>query len=197
MQEIWCFYKLIELLLGIICMVLHVLGFLITEPVPHNLFYCGTFSSFTVFAFFSIINIFFGNGRSVLMEAIPATIGAIAHIIASLLLMYHAENDFHLMFLTDYEELLHEYFFYCKAQSIAALATGGMYMLHATFAFDAFFFKYKPQEGASVETEVEEDDEVSGKVSRHRQSIELFVLGKWIHGKLMHWKWFQNIANKP
>ncbi|XP_017482411.1 PREDICTED: uncharacterized protein LOC108371373 [Rhagoletis zephyria] len=196
MQEIWCFFKLLEVLLGIGCLTFHVLGFVQTDPLPHNLFYCGTFASFTVYSLLGILNICCGRGRNEIMEAIPTTLGALAHFGASLLSMYHAENDFQLLFLSDFEEPRHPFFFYCKAQSIAALATGGMYMLHATFAFDALFIRPEPQrpEEGMEDVEIEEEIEM---VPRHRRPIEMFVLGRLVHTKLMSFKWFQMIAAKP
>ncbi|XP_054745274.1 uncharacterized protein LOC129249466 [Anastrepha obliqua] len=196
MQEIWCFFKLLEVLLGIACLTFHALGFVRTEPLPHNLFYCGTFSCFAVHSLFGIFNICCGRGRNEMMEAITTTLGATAHFIASLMSMYHAENDFHLIFLSDFEEPTHPFFFYCKAQSIAALATGGMYMLHATFAFDAMLIRVEPKmprEGMADE-EMEEEME---RVPRHRRRIEMFVMGKLVHTKLMRFKWFEKLAVKP
>ncbi|XP_014087215.1 uncharacterized protein [Bactrocera oleae] len=195
MQEIWCFFKLLEVLLGIVCLTFHVLGFLHTEPLPHNLFYCGTFASFTVYAAFGILNNLCGHGRTATIEAIATTLGAVMHFAASLLSMYHAEQDFHLMFLTDTEEPKHRYFFYCKAQSIAALTTGGMYMLHATYAYDAGFIRFKRELRSGVASDQETEDEES--LQRYRTHIEMFVCGKWVHKKLLRFKWFQELATKP
>ncbi|XP_012160285.1 uncharacterized protein LOC105665242 [Ceratitis capitata] len=196
MQEVWTFFKLLEMLLGIVCLTFHVVGFSQTEPLPHNLFYCGTFASFTFFSFLGILNVYFGRGRTAIMEAIPTTLGAVMHFAASILSMYHAENDFHLMFLTDFEEPQHSYFFYCKAQSIAALTTGALYMLHATYAYDAVFIRTRRRLHVGVTEDAETEDETES-APRHQIHIEMFVLGKWCHSKLLRYKWFQKLAAKP
>lgn len=196
MQEIWCFFKLLEVLLGSACLTFHVLGFLHTEPLPHNLFYCGTFASFTLFAALGILNNLCGRGHTAVIEAVTTTLGAVMHFAASLFSMYHAENDFHLMFLTDTEEPRHSYFFYCKAQSIAALTTGGMYMLHATYAYDAGFILLKRELPGAISDDLETEDETES-AQRHRTHIEMYVFGKWVHSELLRFEWFRNLAEKP
>ncbi|XP_011191889.1 uncharacterized protein LOC105218169 [Zeugodacus cucurbitae] len=195
MQEIWCFFKILEVLLGIACLTFHVVGFLRNEPLPHNLFYCGTFASFMIYSALGILNNLFGRGPTARMEAVTTTLGAVMHFTASLLSMYHAENDFHLLFLTDMEEPNHRYFFYCKAQSIAALTTGGMYMLHATYAYDASFIRLKRETPAGVSDDGETEDEIEF-VQRHRTHIEMFVFGKWVHTQLLSYEWFRKLAEK-
>lgn len=52
----------------------------------------------------------------IVLDVILAGFGAIAFLVTSILAMAHAENDHHLLYLTDREEQLHPYFALCRQE---------------------------------------------------------------------------------
>ncbi|XP_075150008.1 uncharacterized protein LOC142224087 [Haematobia irritans] len=136
MQHVWFLLKFCEFLLGLLCLSFHIMGLDEVEPLPHVIFYCGTFLAFILISMFGAIGILLGRPANALMEAIINGTAALMYIISSALAMYHAELDFHLMYLSDFEEPLHRFFKNCKRQSIASLANGFVYLLHSLFALD-------------------------------------------------------------
>ncbi|XP_037916892.1 uncharacterized protein LOC119655194 isoform X2 [Hermetia illucens] len=101
------------------------------------MFFCGTYFAFTLVSIFSMAMICFHIDVHLIIQAAVNGIAAACFIIGSIVSMYHAENDFHLMYLSDVEESEHEFFVICKTQSIVSLITGLAFMLHATFTVDA------------------------------------------------------------
>ena len=191
MDEVWLLFKFIEFILNIVCTCFHIRGFLFTsEPQPHNLFFCGTFAAFTMITLFGMVEICLSpKALPINMEAVINGCGAVMFIVASMLSMCYAENDFHLMYLSDIEEMEHLFFYYCKAQSVSALACGILHMLHAFYAVDALI--PVKQDTAQVFQVIMQDSEedVSGK-------LRLYFFGQSVHNTLLKYKWFRWLAEK-
>lgn len=181
MQVVWLLFKFIEFVLGAICLGLHVKGVGDElEPMPHIVFYCGTFFGFTLIAIIGVLSILLRRPTTPIVEVIVNALGALAFIIASVVGMYHAEIDFHLMYLSDFEEPNHPFFRNCKQQSIASLTTGLVYLLHCIFAVDMACIK-----GHGL---------VDAKNVEAVKPMRLYFICKPIHKKLEEVDWFRMYA---
>ncbi|XP_055843766.1 uncharacterized protein LOC129910412 [Episyrphus balteatus] len=193
MEEVWFFFKLIETLLGSTCMIFHIQGFLDDrQPLPHQMYFCGTFFGFTIIAIFGNIGISLGSRPSMLIEAIVSGVASLFFILSSIFSMYHAEKDFHLMYLSDYEESIHPFFAISKKQSITALCCGLFYMLHTVFAVDAILITDEIQfdeQGAQAENIAKADIECY-------QPIKLYICGKELNDILEKQEWFLRITGQ-
>lgn len=116
---------------------IHINGYLDTvEPFPHEMFSCGIYFGFMFYTLIGCIAICFGMTISMLLELIVNISGALLFLIASIVTMMHVENDYHLMYLTDREELTHPFFVKSRQQSFISLFTGFIFALHATIICD-------------------------------------------------------------
>lgn len=182
MQVVWLLFKFIEFVLGAICLGLHVNGVGDElEPMPHIVFYCGTFFGFTLIAIIGVLSILLRRPTTPIVEVIVNALGALAFIIASVVGMYHAEIDFHLMYLSDFEEPNHPFFRNCKQQSIASLSAGLVYLLHCIFAVDMACVK-----GHGM---------VDAKNAEAVKPMRLYFICKPIHRKLEDIRWFRIYAD--
>lgn len=193
MEEVWFFFKLIEIVLGFTCMAFHIQGFLDDrQPLPHQMYFCGTFFGFTLIAIFGNIGISLGSRPSMLIEAIVSGVATVFFIMSSIFSMYHAERDFHLMYLSDYEESVHPFFAISKKQSIAALTSGLFYMLHTIFAIDALL----------ITEEIKLDDEslqaalIAKADLECYQPIKIYICGKEFNDMLQKKEWFVSITGQ-
>ncbi|XP_017115205.1 uncharacterized protein LOC108137808 [Drosophila elegans] len=138
MNQVWVFFKLIEVLLGSVCMFFHIRGSTYwPERTPHVILYCATFLSFSVLAALGAFRLMLTRS-SVLSSQLLLTLSAvIAHYICGVLIMRTALQDPHLPAInSSIEYLSHPHFAYCKQQSIAALITGTMYLMHMFHVVD-------------------------------------------------------------
>lgn len=132
------FFKLIEVLLGSVCMFFHIRGSSYwPERTPHVILYCATFSSFTALAALGAFRLLLARS-TVLSSQLLLTLSAVlSHYFCGVLIMRTAMLDPHLAFINSTIEYLeHPHFAHCKQQSIAALVTGTMYLMHMFHVFD-------------------------------------------------------------
>jgi len=138
MNQVWVFFKFIEVVLGSVCMFFHMRGSSYwPERIPHVILYCATFSSFTMLAALGAFRLMLARS-SVLSSQLLLTLSAvIAHYTCGVLIMRTAMLDPHLASMNSTIEYLeHPHFAHCKQQSIAALITGTMYLMHMFHVFD-------------------------------------------------------------
>ncbi|EDV57917.1 uncharacterized protein LOC6542937 [Drosophila erecta] len=138
MNQVWVFFKLIEVVLGSLCMFFHIRGSSYwPERTPHVILYCATFSSFTALAALGAFRLILARS-SVLSSQLLLTLSAVlAHYSCGVLIMRTAMLDPHLASINSTIEYLeHPHFAHCKQKSIAALITGTMYLMHMFHVFD-------------------------------------------------------------
>ncbi|XP_016963740.1 uncharacterized protein LOC108033718 [Drosophila biarmipes] len=138
MNQVWVFFKLIEVVLGSVCMFFHMRGASYwPERIPHVILYCATFASFTMLAALGAFRLMLARS-SVLSSQLLLTLSAvISHYTCGVLIMRTAMQDPHLASMNSTIEYLeHPHFAHCKQQSIAALITGTMYLMHMFHVFD-------------------------------------------------------------
>ncbi|XP_043069234.2 uncharacterized protein [Drosophila bipectinata] len=138
MNQVWVFFKLIEVVLGALCMFIHMRGAsLWPQYVPHDVIYCAVFLSFTALAALGAFRLLITQ-KCVLSAQLILTLSAmIAHYFCGLLVMRDIVNSPILKALNDTSEYMdHPAFAICKQQSIAALVTGTMYLMHMFHVLD-------------------------------------------------------------
>lgn len=86
------------------------------EHFPHEIYCCGTFFGFGIITIFGIIGILYGLQMSILFEAFSSLMGFVLFSIVSMVSMYYVENDSHMLYLTDKEEIYHQFFVISKTQ---------------------------------------------------------------------------------
>ncbi|XP_016969354.2 uncharacterized protein LOC108037323 [Drosophila rhopaloa] len=176
MNQVWVFFKLIEVLLGSVCMFFHIRGSLYwPERIPHVILYCATFLSFAVLAALGAFRLMLTRS-SVLSSQFLLTLSAvIAHYFCGVLIMQTAMQDPHLAAINSSTEYLeHPHFAHCKQQSIAALITGTMYLMHMFHVFD-LLMRMEPGDWRRQATGREFSDRTEAEAGR---AAGLFVLSK-------------------
>uniref|UniRef100_A0A1A9V190 DUF7775 domain-containing protein n=1 Tax=Glossina austeni TaxID=7395 RepID=A0A1A9V190_GLOAU len=99
--------------------------------------------------------------------------------------MHFAEKDYHLMYLSDFEEPLHPFFANCKKQSICALITGFIFLLHTFFAFDMVLVR-----GPEIADEDNENYEAT-------QPLQLYFISREVHQMLERkYSWFREFCSR-
>lgn len=201
MKRVWFVYKIIESMLGLCCLGYHACGFLKINYIQDHYVYVAVFGGFPLMSMFGCLSICLKESVSPLREALWSTMAACVYILVSINSMYHAEKDFHLMYLSadirhnvegDYQEIddlseePHSFFKYSKAQSVAALICGCFYWLHAILAFDVGMAKVE-------ETNYFEDNESDDVESI--QHLPFYVFGKIVHVWLNKFQWFSSLAD--
>ncbi|XP_017041254.1 uncharacterized protein LOC108088114 [Drosophila ficusphila] len=138
MNQVWVFFKLIEVVLGIMCMFFHMRGSSYwPERIPHIILYCATFLSFAVLAALGAFRLMLTRSSVLSSQLLLTLSAAIAHYLCGVLIMRTAMLDPHLTAMnSSIEYLEHPHFAHCKQQSIAALITGTMYLMHMFHVFD-------------------------------------------------------------
>lgn len=125
MRAILLLLKITESLLCLSCMVVHICGILNPdEPMFHELFFCGIYFGFWLWTVAGCVAFSIGIGMNIFMEAIINLMGGVFFIIAAIISMAHAENDNHLMYLTDDEERQHPFFYISRLQSGLSIVAG-------------------------------------------------------------------------
>lgn len=139
-------------------MTIHIVGFSdYGEPFPHLLIMCGTYFAFFIISFFTCFGMYYqcivkghcliivlcvctvlciGATVPLIVDVIVNSLATICFIATSMLSMAQAENDYHLMYLTDHEEEHHRFFYMNRYQSIASLFTGLWYLMHTVLVLD-------------------------------------------------------------
>lgn len=132
--------KFIEFVLCSLCLAFHIRGIHYTrEPIPHDVLSCGIFVCFMFHSLIGCIGIILSVSVPLLLDTIVDSIASVLFLISSIILMVYVENDEHLMFLTDDEEVTHPFFILCRRQSVYALITSTLYAMHASLGWDMYF----------------------------------------------------------
>lgn len=132
--------KLCEFVSCSLCLTSHIIGVgQVTEQLPHDVLSCGIFFCFIFNSLMGGLSIVFSLAVPLLLEAIVNSIASILFLIDSIISMVYAENDEHLMFLTDDEEHQHPFFITCRRQSTFAMLTSALLSMHASLNWDMYF----------------------------------------------------------
>ncbi|XP_030573956.1 uncharacterized protein LOC115772121 [Drosophila novamexicana] len=184
------FYTL-ETIFNMFCLAYHITGFMAVDmhmltwdrQIFHYV-YLMTFYVFMVITLFQSINICSGHNPTFCMEILKSCLASLGFTMISILSMWDAERDAHLMYtgkepvegVYEKDKPVHPFAFYLLSQSIASLACGVLYMLHATILIDIKITAAHQglTEGAN-----------SALVP-----IELYVLGKYVQSWLENYEWF-------
>lgn len=110
------------------------------ENYPHDVLFCGTFIAFSIISFLAIVYQASGSIDFV-MEAISAGIAYVLFTTASIWTMALAEQDEHLTYITEMEEMSHPFFWNSRMQSVAALIGSFTFLLHFIFSIDYLMHK--------------------------------------------------------
>lgn len=137
MNQVWVFFKLIEVVLGTLCMYIHMRGAILwPQHVSHVVIYCATFVSFTALAALGAFRLLITQ-KCVLSSQLLLTLSAvIAHYFCGIFVMRDAENPILKTLNSSHEYFDHPGFATCKQQSIASLITGTMYLMHMFHVLD-------------------------------------------------------------
>ena len=199
MRRIWFTFKIFEVMLGLSCLGYHARGFLSITNIQDHYAYVAVFAGFTLMAMFGCISICLKETVSPVREGCLNMFAAIAFISVSINSMYHAEKDYYLMYLTaetietealeelEISDQPHPFFKYSKAQSIAALCCGSLFLLHAVFALDF---------AITAEDESSESDE-EDEYNKYAENLTYYVFTKKVHEWLNHFEWFHTMADPP
>ncbi|XP_017039331.1 uncharacterized protein LOC108086801 [Drosophila ficusphila] len=195
---LFVFYTL-EAVVNMFCMGYHIKGFQVTQMnmlswdgQAIHYFYLVVFYVFMVLTLFQSVNICTGHRVTVNMEIWKASTAAIVFILISLTSMWDAERFFHMFLMNSNVQItkgdfvqdqpVHPYSQYLQGQSIASLACGMLYLLHASIMIDVKLTS----------------DLNTGLGRGSYMPIPLFVLGREIHAKLNNYHWFRDLcANEP
>ncbi|XP_049297140.1 uncharacterized protein LOC125771009 isoform X1 [Anopheles funestus] len=122
----------------LICAGLHIQGFLhYPEPFPHEMLFCGLYASYFLISFYSWLFLRLDCcPLNYTVEAIVSGVGFLLFVVSAFVSMYHAERDIHLQYLTDEEEWYHQFFAYLRLQSLGAIITAQMFLVHCSLALD-------------------------------------------------------------
>jgi formate hydrogenlyase subunit 3/multisubunit Na+/H+ antiporter MnhD subunit len=131
-------FRIVELIMSCVCFSIHVYGVITLkdkEDLPHDVIFCGAFMGYIFVSTFAIAE-HLNNFMRDYIEVISSIVGFILFIVASIYSMVVVEHDPHLVNLTEAEEIEHPFFEINRLQSILALITSKIFLLHATLAID-------------------------------------------------------------
>ncbi|GAB0098005.1 hypothetical protein DMENIID0001_136950 [Sergentomyia squamirostris] len=133
-----CFLtKTLEAVLSLVCLVIHISGFLRKdEPLPHQFIFCGTFFGAFLVSLVGAISLVIRFEVSIFYEIGLSGFFFLLFLTTALVSMANAEKDIHLLFLTDQEEGEHAFFWINRCQSLFALTTSLIYLLHFMICLD-------------------------------------------------------------
>ncbi|XP_017841615.1 uncharacterized protein LOC108599323 [Drosophila busckii] len=186
MNQVFLLCVSLELIACAICFGIHIAGSsYLSEPLPHNVIFCGTFGGYMLVSIF--INV----------------VGMLMHFTCAICSLYYAETDFHLIFMGPQQELSHIFFSYCKMQSVASLVAGATYMLHGTLILDFILMTPRDEDKRPVVIveEVEElEDSMSTMNADYRDHIArtsprvYFISRRIDHWFCVRFKFFRQLA---
>lgn len=192
MKEVSFFFRLVEFFLGAFCFCYHIKGVLIVEKINHVMIYCGTYFGFSYCALIMNIGMFFNYNTHILLEITITLLAAVSFLATSVLSMYFAEQDSHLMFLTPNEENDHEFFYVSKMQSAASLITGLFYLLHFFLAADKYFVR-----GTGIYDEFAQYEEGAVHLVATEQKIDLKIMPNSWRDALIQIKYVERLFEIP
>ncbi|XP_075156662.1 uncharacterized protein LOC142229949 [Haematobia irritans] len=192
MNSVWLVFKLFETLFGLICLGYHTRGFLNIDFVQSHYTYCFIFGGTTLMSMFGSIAICLKETSHPLWEGGMNSMAALCLFGVSLDSMFHAEKDFYLTYLASMENIdddpPYPFFKHSKVQSIAALCSGCLYLLHSILAFDLCFAEDADRGNVGASDCREEDSGENGIVHQR-----LYVCGKGVHKWLEKYEWFTKL----
>ncbi|XP_017861503.1 PREDICTED: uncharacterized protein LOC108612928 [Drosophila arizonae] len=202
MNQVWLFFKLLEILAGSACTYVHRMGTLQEEPISHNIFFCGTFVGFVLLQAITCARLMMGLRTLLRPLLFISALGFCMHVLCALVSMRFAEKDFHLQFMSDVGENSHNYFRECRLQSIISMVTAGIYLIEGVLVLDIIVkIPQADQFRMEVVTEPPPHDDDWQKLNNDerdtwaRISADVFLLGKdfdyWLRVKS---KWFRQLA---
>ncbi|EDV91253.1 uncharacterized protein LOC6568061 [Drosophila grimshawi] len=193
-------FYIMETILNIVVMYTHVKGFLVKPldflPVltqVNHYFYFVSYYTFTVLTIFASINICTGNTFSKYEEIGRSISGFLVYIIASLLTLQNAENDFHLMYIMGagnlgVEKAVHPFFRYMRYQALGSLTCGVVYLMHGIMVIDVTLSQ-------DEEPNADDNDEASDNRDDYDfVPVRLYVLGGLVQSKLEQHDWFNEFS---
>lgn len=179
-SKVFCFLHVIEGLGSFGLALFHILVFNDSkEPTQQQPIFL---SVFFIYIFISTFGVYLivKQKLNFVMDAVVVLCGFMVFLLLSITTMHDAESDPDLEILTDAEEALHPYFKDNRIQSIVALATSFVFLMHFTFAFDCL--SNKPTDDVSIAS-LSHDDLVDN--SKPLQLNFFFEdIGKWLATKI-------------
>lgn len=135
--KVYCFLRIIECVASSVCFSFHVFKIMAMkdELFPYEIVLRFAYLGFMILSAFSAI----GHIKEFLnfyYEAACGISGFIYFMFASIWSMAVVEHDEHLEYLTEAEEFQHLFFQINRFQSVLALLSAMLFLLHATFAID-------------------------------------------------------------
>lgn len=202
MNQVWLFFKLLEVLGGCACIYVHRMGTLQPEPLNHNMFFCGTYVGFVLLESIHCVRLAMGMRTLLRPLLFISVLGFGMHVLCSLASMSFAENDFHLQFMSDVAENSHNYLRQCRLQSKLSMVTAGIHLIESVLLLDIIVKIPKADQfRMEVVTEPPPHDDAWQKLNSDerdtwaRISADVFLLGKdfdyWLRVKS---KWFRRLA---
>lgn len=91
-----------------------------------------------------------------ILNAITTGFGFLLFATTSILSMLNAENDYHLMYLTDTEEWSHPFFQISRQQSLLSLITAFIFLMDFMFSMDLILVK--SPDNSDIERDAASDD---------------------------------------
>ncbi|KAL5290358.1 hypothetical protein ACFFRR_009979 [Megaselia abdita] len=192
MREVSFLFRSVEVLMGMLCFAFHIEGVLIVEKMNHIMIFCGTYFGFSYCALILNIGMFFNNNIPLFLEIIITLLAAISFLLSSVLSMYFAEQDTHLMFLSPDEETTHPFFAVAKWQSSVSLFTGLFYLLHFLLASDKYFVR-----GAGTINEFAKYEEADIQLIKTEQKIDLKIMPDSWRDELIKIKYVDRLFEIP
>ncbi|XP_020815669.1 uncharacterized protein LOC110189780 [Drosophila serrata] len=153
---------------------------------------------FTVMTLFACVNVCTKNQPSILEEVLRPLVAFISYTLLTMLALYHAENDFTLMFpkttnkdLFKPEEKLQSYFKLIRSQATASLACSVVYLLHFLIALDVLL------SNDDTDSEIESSSDSTGmdQIEEDYQPVRLYVLGSYLQRWLETFQWFRDYVS--
>ncbi|ALC47607.1 CG34432 [Drosophila busckii] len=193
LRPIMFLFYTVETIFNMFCMAFHISGFMSVdlEMLPWekqmiHYFYLVTFYVFMVLTLFQSINICTGHIPSLCMEICKASAASFAFTVIAVTTMWDAERDFHLLYrgtepeegVYQKDEPVHPFFHFMRSQSIASLACGILYLLHATILIDIKITAYYMR-----------------KAEGEYLPLRLYVFGELVQDRLEKYEWFRDFSS--
>lgn len=192
MKEVFFVFRLIEICFGMVCFGAHICGVIIHEKIRHIMIFCGTYFGFSYCALILNIGLFFNNNIPLILEMTVTSLATVSYLISSVLTMYFAEKDTHLMFLSAIEEALHPFFYISRIQSTTALIAGMFFLLHFLLAADKYFVK-----GTKKIDEFEKYEESDIHFVTRERKIFLKIMPNSWRDRLIQFKYVDRLFDIP
>lgn len=148
--------RCLECIFSCVCFVSHMFNVFGTkDQYPHDVLFCGTFTSFILISILAITHQSLG-AFNYYIEGVTALIGFVLFITSSIWTMVIVEIDEHLPGLSEKQEFEHPFFYNSRVQSVGALITAFIFLLHFILTID--YLINKSEKG---KTEGDNDSRVS------------------------------------